>query len=522
LIETIKFDSKSQEASMKFNKERRNDNTTQKYFFQDLHSLPFISQSAEIQESEVPIEQRILLVCIINYKRINITFDYLYNLFCSYGEVKKILFFEKTLTWKAFVEMGTSSQATKARDTLNNMNLFNDGSKMNIYLSNLKELVLPKNLMNGRDFTKHQEPAISSLTLIPESDQLQNVFKSFSLQDIKLMEENSQTPNSFFKRNNILMDNLDTNTYNYKSLASIQEKDEDAPKKTMHREHSIDDLLAAKTPNPHVFNLAEPPGLSKSINYQKQTGCLKSAELSSKRNSATTAGTAQSPINFLNGGILNIPLKSSPQIPSFSSSAMLNLNNALSPSNINHNNNSALNENNKIGTPNSACNFNVFAGEASRVLFVKGLEDSKLKVQVLYNLFSNFGNITKIIFMRNKSGALIEFQSIEYATIAKDFLNNLNFFSSYLRISYSNYQEIVLKNINFGDLKEDILICDENLMRFKKNKNILINPPSNVIHLSNLSKEACQEDKIREFLDGLGNIEKIKFLIQENQKTCVW
>jgi hypothetical protein len=47
-------------------------------------------------------------------------------------------------------------------------------------------------------------------------------------------------------------------------------------------------------------------------------------------------------------------------------------------------------------------------------------------------------------------------------------------------------------------------------MRFKKNKNILINPPSNVIHLSNLSKEACQEDKIREFLDGLGNIEKIK------------
>jgi len=57
----------------------------------DLHSLPFISQSAEIQESEVPIEQRILLVCIINYKRINITFDYLYNLFCSYGEVKKVI-----------------------------------------------------------------------------------------------------------------------------------------------------------------------------------------------------------------------------------------------------------------------------------------------------------------------------------------------------------------------------------------------------------------------------------------------
>ena len=82
---------------------------------------------------------------------------------------------------------------------------------------------------------------------------------------------------------------------------------------------------------------------------------------------------------------------------------------------------------------------------------------------------------------------------------------------NFTKISYSNYQEITLKNINFGDLKEDILLCDESLMRFKKNKNILINPPSNVIHLSNLSKEACLEEKVREFLEGVGNIEKIRY-----------
>lgn len=54
------------------------------------------------------------------------------------------------------------------------------------------------------------------------------------------------------------------------------------------------------------------------------------------------------------------------------------------------------------------------------------------------------------------------------------------------------------------------MICDEGMMRFKKNKNILINPPSNVIHLSNLTKEACHEEKIQKFLEGYGNIEKIK------------
>ena len=266
-----------------------------------------------------------------------------------------------------------------------------------------------------QDYSKNQEA--NSLTFIPDVEHMQNVFKSLSLQDIKLMEEASPHSNLLSKRSIECI-----------NLASIQERDEESSKRPFHREHSIEDLLPAKNISPLVFNLAEPPGLSKSINYQKQTGGIGvySAELS-KRNSATTAASVQSPSNFMGGFSAN-NLKLSPQLPSFNC-----MNNALSPINSNVSPGS-FNEITKNGTPNSASNFNVFAGEASRVLFVKGLEDNKLKVQVLYNLFSNFGNITKIIFMRNKGGALIEFQSVEYATIAKDFLNNLNFFSSYLRV----------------------------------------------------------------------------------------
>lgn len=67
-----------------------------------------------------------------------------------------------------------------------------------------------------------------------------------------------------------------------------------------------------------------------------------------------------------------------------------------------------------------------------------------------------------------------------------------------------------MKNVGSGAKKEDILICDEGLMRFKKNKNILINPPSNIIHLSNLSIDICTEENIREFFKNIGTIEKIK------------
>ena len=244
-------------------------------------------------------------------------------------------------------------------------------------------------------------------------DKFTNAFQSFSLQEIRLMDETGfNMKRNFFEEDR--KNSIDSN-----SLAAIQENDENLLyKKTHTRERSIDEMIKNNNKCSNNFFFPEPPGLSRSINYQKQKGVLKSAELS-KRNSTGA------PSPFLNTASLatSVSLKS-PQIPSVNSFNNLNL--SSSP------NNGTTQNDIRIG---SASNFNVFAGEASKVLFIKGLEDQRLKVQIIYNLFSNFGNITKIIFMRNKSGALIEFQSIEYATIAKDFLNNLNFFSNYLRVS---------------------------------------------------------------------------------------
>ena len=40
--------------------------------------------------------------------------------------------------------------------------------------------------------------------------------------------------------------------------------------------------------------------------------------------------------------------------------------------------------------------------EAKRVLFVRHLDFNELKITMIYNLFSNYGNIVKIIFMKQK------------------------------------------------------------------------------------------------------------------------
>jgi RNA recognition motif. (a.k.a. RRM, RBD, or RNP domain) len=60
----------------------------------------------------------------------------------------------------------------------------------------------------------------------------------------------------------------------------------------------------------------------------------------------------------------------------------------------------------------------------------KRINNPDLKITMIYNLFSNYGNIAKILFMKQKRQALVEFETVEQATVAKDYLNNLVYFAS--------------------------------------------------------------------------------------------
>ena len=73
----------------------------------------------------------------------------------------------------------------------------------------------------------------------------------------------------------------------------------------------------------------------------------------------------------------------------------------------------------------------------SPVLYVRGLIHPNFKTQMLYNVFSNFGNISKIIYTRSKGSALVEFENIEYATVTKDYLDNIVFMGNQLKVYIS-------------------------------------------------------------------------------------
>ena len=48
--------------------------------------------------------------------------------------------------------------------------------------------------------------------------------------------------------------------------------------------------------------------------------------------------------------------------------------------------------------------------DRSKVLYIKGLFHPTINVKVVYNLFSIFGNIVKILLIRGKSNALVQYQ----------------------------------------------------------------------------------------------------------------
>jgi len=56
----------------------------------------------------------------------------------------------------------------------------------------------------------------------------------------------------------------------------------------------------------------------------------------------------------------------------------------------------------------------------------------------------------------------------------------------------------------------EIFIGTEETFRFKNNKNMVINPPSCVLHVSNLKKEVCIMENIMNIFGSFGVIENVK------------
>jgi len=588
----------------------------------------------------------VILVCIHNVGGTVITHELLHTVFSTYGKILRILIFEKSKKWKAFVEYDNVEHAIEARRNLDEFLLFNDGTRMNIYPSNLTTIKFQNNNSGGVDYTLMEEQPLFSSKKEPLSAGLKPTFKKPSQEgspNKKLpQQQNFDHPDETWNRstsagsrthtnsghNSVdddkeeeilkMIDNHHKDGKTHGEEEELHQSEEDNEKDNFNK-FVQDAFFSFKTSEklPTVDSLPSPTGswnqipntsnLYKPSPFQpfSQNDDLQ-PKLTRFPNSLTHIPTNINPPNSFgtspsitrNNTFGELPsfssMNSIGQIPHFSSASNLpeiqshNLQPPPGMSRLNqiphkpmlnprfgshpdlplggefptdqrnmidmierdiiarimskvqsqpdlesqiaqqfgtldYNNLSQMNKETLGQLYNS---LSVILGKESEnkkspVLHVNGLEHKEIRVQMLYNIFSNFGNILKIIFMKSKASALIEFENVDYATIAKDYLNNIVFMGKPLRVNYSNYPTIQIRNKQSSKFSsEETFIGNPKNFRFKKNKNISINPPSSTMHISNLVKEVCtDENVIKNYFSQYGKVEAIKFLFGDNSKN---
>ena len=78
----------------------------------------------------------------------------------------------------------------------------------------------------------------------------------------------------------------------------------------------------------------------------------------------------------------------------------------------------------------------------SRVVLVSNLDNIFSDAQEVFNLFSNFGDITALILMHNHQKALIEYKSFEASKTSIINISNTKINNTKLKVNYSKYQQI--------------------------------------------------------------------------------
>ncbi|CAK81495.1 unnamed protein product (macronuclear) [Paramecium tetraurelia] len=115
---------------------------------------------------------------------------------------------------------------------------------------------------------------------------------------------------------------------------------------------------------------------------------------------------------------------------------------------------------------------NMITQKPSKIIKVTSIDD-RVTAKMLYNIFNKFGNVEELLYEKQMQRVFVRYQTIEFAQIAKEYLNNIQFFDQQWRISYHPLQQL-----------QPTTISDEYMIYYNPNGPKLIVPLSKTIILS--------------------------------------
>lgn len=103
------------------------------------------------------------------------------------------------------------------------------------------------------------------------------------------------------------------------------------------------------------------------------------------------------------------------------------------------------------------------------MIYANRFEPNSTNIIQIFNLFSAFGNISKIIYMYSKCAVLIEYDNDTHSALAKEYLNEHVFNGNIIKIYYSHHEAIFFKEGSEKPSDEEYFEPTEQMNRFKPN-----------------------------------------------------
>ncbi|CAD8117993.1 unnamed protein product [Paramecium sonneborni] len=165
----------------------------------------------------------------------------------------------------------------------------------------------------------------------------------------------------------------------------------------------------------------------------------------------------------------------------------------------------------------------------SKVIYARWFDKKVVTSTMLYNIFSIYGNIDKMIYLKERSSCLIQYVMQDHAAIAKEALNDIMFYGQQIKIFFSNYEEISLKSqpTKPGEIASDLKTQEEYFQggeethRIKPDSTYTLAPPCDTIQVSNLTRNSCQNSMMSQYMQDFGQIKALKILTTGNKYLCI-
>ncbi|CAK69202.1 unnamed protein product (macronuclear) [Paramecium tetraurelia] len=396
---------------------------------------------------------KVVLLCIQNKKQLTITHDQIYKHFSQYGQIEKILIFEKTQIWKVFLETKNKETAQNLIKQCNNNILNMDNSlRMQLYPSNLENVTFSDSNSAGKDYSKSKEKRDS--------------YNSTDDEQTSVGSQGEQNPNGNSTKS-YQQQNIQQSIYQYQQ--HLQQR--------LYEQQVLQMRLQTQSLDLQVPDYVNTIVSAQWVDQFVQLGKLLQSQY------LLQYQLIDNYINYIKQESANALSEIHNQQRQQQLQQQLQINNTL----------------NQI--------YHVEQEEKSRVIVAKSFDDSVTTIDMLYNIFSIYGNIDKMVYQKDKSTLLVEYHLQKCADQCIEKLNNVVFQGQTLQITYSILQEITfldeLEELGLVEktFYEERFIGSEATNRYKPKNSFVAASPNDTIFLMNLSDELLNIESIQPLLE---------------------